>query len=192
MSIKVKVIKKQRVDEHINEGAPTQQATTAIDAKATNDAINAFVASVMNNVKNVCTIDNIGKSIPQISTAKNMENSPYKDVITNLENEIKTMAQINIDATNTESIKSAMTAFSNIVNGLETLNGEIAKNASNDTNTQQNQQTQQTQDNNQQANATPQNNTQQPQANTQNQTAQNQTAQQPQNNNQQANAQPQA
>ena len=121
-----------------------------MDGQQIAEAAHAFVAGLLNNIKTACSADAILKSVPAIKMVKDsIQNGPLAESVKTLEDSVKAMANLQIDASNADSMKSALESFGNIVKNLDGFVDVVVNNAPSQSGDGQQQNVQQTQQNTQ-------------------------------------------
>lgn len=115
----IKVIKKRK---RLNEAEEVQQqqAQQQLQAADVVKAVNTFLATTFNSLKQSCTADNMSKNM-QFITGQMDQNAPLNAEVKELSDAVSVFNKDEINAENVDSIAKAITDFSAIIEKLNNI-----------------------------------------------------------------------
>ena len=114
----IKVIKKRK---KLNEAEEVQQQQVQqLQADAVIKAVNTFLATTFNSLKQSCSADNMSKNI-QFITGQMEQNAPLNVEVKELSDAVSVFSKDEINADNVDSIAKAITDFSTIIEKLNNI-----------------------------------------------------------------------
>lgn len=114
----IKVIKKRK---RLNEAEEVQQQQVQqLQAGDVVTAVNTFLATTFNTLKQSCTADNMSKNM-QFITGQMAQNAPLNAEVKELSDAVSVFSKDEITADNVDSIAKAITDFSTIIEKLNNI-----------------------------------------------------------------------
>lgn len=114
----IKVIKKRK---KLNEAEEVQQQQVQqLQAGDVVTAVNTFLATTFNTLKQSCTADNMSKNM-QFITGQMVQNAPLNAEVKELSDAVSVFSKDEITADNVDSIAKAITDFSTIIEKLNNI-----------------------------------------------------------------------
>lgn len=114
----IKVIKKRK---KLNEAEEVQQQQVQqLQAGDVVKAVNTFLATTFNTLKQSCTADNMSKNM-QFITGQMVQNAPLNAEVKELSDAVSVFSKDEITADNVDSIAKAITDFSTIIEKLNNI-----------------------------------------------------------------------
>lgn len=114
----IKVIKKRK---KLNEAEEVQQQQVQqLQADAVIKAVNTFLATTFNSLKQSCSADNMSKNM-QFITGQMEQNAPLNAEVKELSDAVSVFNKDEINADNVDSIAKAITDFSTIIEKLNNI-----------------------------------------------------------------------
>lgn len=114
----IKVIKKRK---KLNEAEEVQQQQAQqLQAADVVKAVNTFLATTFNSLKQSCTADNMSKNM-QFITGQMDQNAPLNAEVKELSDAVSVFNKDEINAENVDSIAKAITDFSTIIEKLNNI-----------------------------------------------------------------------
>lgn len=114
----IKVIKKRK---KLNEAEEVQQQQVQqLQAGDVVKAVNTFLATTFNSLKQSCTADNMSKNM-QFITGQMEQNAPLNAEVKALSDAVSVFSKDEINAENVDSIAKAITDFSSIIEKLNNI-----------------------------------------------------------------------
>lgn len=114
----IKVIKKRK---KLNEAEEVQQQQVQqLQAGDVVKAVNTFLATTFNSLKQSCTADNMSKNM-QFITGQMEQNAPLNAEVKALSDAVSVFNKDEINAENVDSIAKAITDFSTIIEKLNNI-----------------------------------------------------------------------
>lgn len=115
----IKVIKKRKKLNEAEE-VQQQQAQQQLQAADVVKAVNTFLATTFNSLKQSCTADNMSKNM-QFITGQMDQNAPLNAEVKELSDAVSVFNKGEINAENVDSIAKAITDFSTIIEKLNNI-----------------------------------------------------------------------
>lgn len=115
----IKVIKKRKKLNEAEE-VQQQQAQQQLQAADVVKAVNTFLATTFNSLKQSCTADNMSKNM-QFITGQMDQNAPLNAEVKELSDAVSVFNKDEINAENVDSIAKAITDFSAIIEKLNNI-----------------------------------------------------------------------
>ena len=115
----IKVIKKRKKLNEAEE-VQQQQAQQQLQAADVVKAVNTFLATTFNSLKQSCTADNMSKNM-QFITGQMDQNAPLNAEVKELSDAVSVFNKDEINAENVDSIAKAITDFSTIIEKLNNI-----------------------------------------------------------------------
>ena len=115
----IKVIKKRKKLNEAEE-VQQQQAQQQLQAADVVKAVNTFLATTFNSLKQSCTADNMSKNM-QFITGQMEQNAPLNAEVKELSDAVSVFNKDEINAENVDSIAKAITDFSTIIEKLNNI-----------------------------------------------------------------------
>lgn len=115
----IKVIKKRKKLNEAEE-VQQQQAQQQLQAADVVKAVNTFLSTTFNSLKQSCTADNMSKNM-QFITGQMEQNAPLNVEVKELSGAVSVFSKDEITADNVDSIAKAITDFSTIIEKLNNI-----------------------------------------------------------------------
>ena len=115
----IKVIKKRKKLNEAEE-VQQQQVQQQLQADAVIKAVNIFLATTFNSLKQSCSADNMSKNM-QFITGQMEQNAPLNAEVKELSDAVSVFSKDEINADNVDSIAKAITDFSTIIEKLNNI-----------------------------------------------------------------------